>query len=75
MRRTPRGGCLDREHHASGYTMDTYVHLLEGGLGGADFLDSAVGGNKGATHDPQPATDEVSEGSGGATVGEPLCAH
>lgn len=46
-------------HHASGYTMDTYVHLLDGGLGSADFLDQAVqvGGNTGATQDPQTAAN------------------
>ena len=49
-------------HHASGYTMDTYVHLLEGGLGDADFLDQAVhvGGNTGATQDPQTAANATS---------------
>jgi hypothetical protein len=35
----------------------TYVHLLDGGLGDADFLDAIVSewGNTGATEDPKTA--------------------
>jgi hypothetical protein len=29
-------------HHDPGYTLRTYVHLLDSGLGDADFLDDAV---------------------------------
>ena len=38
-------------HHKPSFTVDTYVHLLDNGLGGADFLDAAVrlGGNGGTT--------------------------
>jgi hypothetical protein len=45
-------------HHASGYTMDTYVRLLDDGLGDADFLDRAVGGNREATQDTQIAAND-----------------
>jgi len=29
-------------HHDPGFTLKTYVHLMDEGLGGADFLDGAV---------------------------------
>lgn len=29
-------------HHDPGFTLKTYVHLMDDGLGGADFLDGAV---------------------------------
>jgi hypothetical protein len=29
-------------HHDPGFTLRTYVHLLDGGLGDADFLDERV---------------------------------
>jgi integrase len=46
-------------HHDPGYTLRTYVHLLDGGLGGADFLDDAVQvGNPWATDHPQTAENE-----------------
>jgi hypothetical protein len=35
-------------------TLKTYVHLMDGGLGGADFLDAQVG-NGWATQHPQTA--------------------
>jgi integrase len=49
-------------HADPGFTLRTYVHLLDGGLGGADFLDEAVrvtpqGGNKVATQGPQTAVN------------------
>jgi integrase len=46
-------------HHDPGYTLKTYVHLLDDGLGDADFLDLAVaaGGNKLATDDPKTAAN------------------
>jgi hypothetical protein len=52
-------------HHASGYTVDTYVHLLESGLGDADFLDDVVrvGGNRRATRHPTTAASEPSPGA------------
>lgn len=57
-------------HHASGYTMDTYVHLLDGGLGDADFLDRSVrvGGNRGATQHPQKAANEGSPRVADSTI-------
>ena len=30
-------------HHDPGFTLRTYVHLVDGGLGDADFLDALVG--------------------------------
>jgi integrase len=40
-------------HHSPSFTLDTYVHLIDGGLGAADFLDELVRpaqvGNGGAT--------------------------
>lgn len=43
-------------HHDAGFTLKTYVHLIDDGLGGADFLDQAVkageGGNRVATEAP-----------------------
>lgn len=29
-------------HHDAGFTLKTYVHLIDDGLGGADFLDEDV---------------------------------
>jgi hypothetical protein len=31
-------------HHDPGFTLRTYVHLVDGGLGDADFLDDLVVG-------------------------------
>ena len=49
-------------HADPGFTLRTYVHLLDGGLGAADFLDDAVavgpqGGNRVATQGPQTAAN------------------
>ena len=38
-----------------GFTLRTYVHLMDDGLGSADFLDAAVRGNPGATQGTQTA--------------------
>jgi len=49
-------------HHDAAFTLKTYVHLMDEGLGEADFLDEAVsvGGNAGATEDPHaPATEDA----------------
>ena len=56
MERTPSGGCTGLDHgrnitqvsrwlgHAkAAFTLDTYVHLMDGGLGEAGFVDEAVG--------------------------------
>jgi len=41
-------------HADASFTMRTYVHLMDDGLGDAEFLDDAVrGGNGVATRDPQ----------------------
>jgi hypothetical protein len=47
-------------HHDAAYTLNTYVHILDGGLGDADFLDHVVtvGGNRGATEAPQSAASD-----------------
>ncbi len=42
-------------HADPGFTLRTYVHLMDEGLGSADFLDVAVRGNPGATEHPQTA--------------------
>jgi len=42
-------------HADPGFTLRTYVHLMDDGLGSADFLDAAVRGNRGATEGPQTA--------------------
>jgi hypothetical protein len=49
-------------HADSGFTLRTYVHLLDDGLGDADFLDEAVTAdpsrvNAGSTEGPQTAGD------------------
>ena len=44
-------------HHDAGFTLKTYVHLIDDGLGGADFLDEALGGNRVATTDPANAAN------------------
>lgn len=50
-------------HADPGFTLRTYVHLLDEGLGSADFLDDAVGGTGAATQRPgapanrKPAVD------------------
>ena len=40
------------------FTLRTYVHLIDTGLGGADFLDAAVG-NSWATQGPQAAANDA----------------
>ena len=42
-------------HADPGFTLRTYFHLMDDGLGSADFLDAAVRGNPGATEGPQTA--------------------
>ena len=37
-------------HADPSFTLKTYVHLIDEGLGDATFLDAAVGGNRVATH-------------------------
>jgi integrase len=44
-------------HSDPAFTLRTYVHLMDGGLGGADFLDAAVG-NSWATRHPETAANE-----------------
>lgn len=55
-------------HTDPSFTLRTYVHLMDGGLGDADFLDRAVRpagkvgnalGNLGATRDPETAANPV----------------
>jgi hypothetical protein len=43
-------------HADPGFTLRTYVHLLDEGLGDADFLDEAV------TADPSPVNAGSTEG-------------
>lgn len=52
-------------HADPAFTLRTYVHLMDEGIGGADFLDSAVplSGNALATGEPQTAVgDEADSG-------------
>ena len=43
-------------HHDPAFTLTTYVHLMDEGLGSADFLDEAVKvGNSWATEHPREA--------------------
>ena len=47
-------------HADPAFTLRTYVHLMDGGLGDAESLDPSTWGNAGATQHPQtPATDEL----------------
>lgn len=46
-------------HADPAFTLRTYVHLMDAGVGDATFLDDAVGGKGVATRDPQIAADEV----------------
>jgi hypothetical protein len=43
-------------HADPAFTLRTYVHLMDGGLGDADFLDAQVG-NLWATQDPKTAAN------------------
>ena len=46
-------------HHDPGFTLRTYVHLVDGGLGDADFLDDLVGAPEASpprTAEPAAAT-------------------
>jgi hypothetical protein len=46
-------------HADPAFTLRTYVHLMDGGLGGAAFFDQAVqGGNRVATEHPEKAVKE-----------------
>jgi integrase len=46
-------------HADPGFTLRTYVHLMDTGVGSADFLDEAVGGNQVATQGPEkPAKNQ-----------------
>lgn len=43
-------------HHSASFTLDTYVHLLDEGLGDVEFLDRQVGfGNSVVTQHPETA--------------------
>lgn len=46
-------------HHSAAFTLDTYVHLLDEGLGDVAFLDVATRaqGNTGATEGPETAAN------------------
>jgi integrase len=48
-------------HHSAAFTLSTYVHLIDGGLGDADFFDQAVqvgqGDNGVTTRHPQTAAN------------------
>ena len=44
-------------HSDPAFTLRTYVHLMDQGLGNADFLDAAVG-NSWATQGPETAANE-----------------
>ena len=46
-------------HADPGFTLRTYVHLLDDGLGDADFLDEAVRVNTGSTGGPQTAANRA----------------
>jgi integrase len=47
-------------HADPGFTLRTYVHLMDDGVGGAEFMDEAVQvGNGRATQHPQTAANEV----------------
>jgi integrase len=54
-------------HADPAFTLRTYVHLIDGGLGDADCLDPSAWGNGGATEDPQTATsDDPPQAAAGA---------
>ena len=44
-------------HTDPGFTLRTYIHLMDAGVGDADFLDAAVGGKGVARREPQTAAD------------------
>jgi integrase len=44
-------------HTDPSFTLRTYVHLMDAGVGGADFLDEAVRVNTGSTQGPQTAAN------------------
>jgi integrase len=45
-------------HADPAFTLRTYIHLLDDGVGDADFFDEVVGGNGVATQDPEPAAND-----------------
>jgi integrase len=47
-------------HADPSFTLSTYVHLLDDGIGGAEFFDEALGGNKKATPGPDSAEPDTS---------------
>lgn len=50
-------------HADPGFTLSTYIHLMDAGVGGAAFLDQAVGGGKGVARKAPKTTenDEAAE--------------
>ncbi|MBK5219808.1 MAG: site-specific integrase [Thermoleophilia bacterium] len=46
-------------HSDPSFTLSTYVHLLDDGVGGADFLDDALRVNTGSTEGPQTTANEA----------------
>lgn len=45
-------------HSDPSFTLSTYIHLLDDGIGGAEFFDEALGGNKKATDGPEKAANQ-----------------
>jgi hypothetical protein len=45
-------------HADPSFTLRTYVHLIDGGLGDAESLDPSAWGNTAATQDPETAASD-----------------
>jgi len=40
-------------HEDPSFTLKTYIHLMDAGVGDADFFDSELGGNQMSTGQPE----------------------
>jgi integrase len=55
-------------HADPAFTLRAYIHLIDDGLGDAEFLDPATWSNAGATEHPQTAANEKPPGAAAAAV-------
>lgn len=46
------------------FTLSTYIHLLDDGIGGAEFFDEALGGGVEASRGSAKSSDEAASGFG-----------
>jgi integrase len=51
-------------HADPSFTLSTYIHLLDDGIGGADFFDEALEGSNNGARGPHKPEDPIEEGVG-----------